>query len=779
MGFACEMKSDTFPLVKKNRAQARNRRKVSLNQTILPLIPQGATPINSQVGVFNDGRDWVYLIGMYPIYRHPAGDQRGFRLTIAQLVNSGTCRPSEVCEAFGIAKSNMDRALRRYQAGGIEAFFERKSTKRSGRVLTPERLILAQKLLNEGLAQADIAAQLDVPIDTFRRAIWDGRLKKNDGVKNQNPTGSDKSQRSVEDAAAGEAMGTACTRPSERMLASIGALDGAGVRFEHARNVPFGGALCALPALLANGLLGPAHESLGKIGGYYSVNHILLLLGFMSLCRIKTIEQLRGKAPGELGKLMGLDRVPEVRCLRKKLDELSRDQASEKYAAALSRQWMEAEPEAIGTLYIDGHVRVYHGSKTKLPRKYVSRQRLCLRGTTDYWVNDKHGRPFFVIDKVVDSGLIAALRDDIVPRLLRDVPNQPTPQQLLDDPLLCRFTLIFDREGYSPAFFKMMWKNHRIACITYHKHPTEPWDEAEFIAREITLSSGEKVTMPLAERGTLVGSGSDEMWMKEVRKLTESGRQISLVGTAHLLEPAELASALFSRWCQENFFRYAMQHYEIDLLSEYKTTPLHDTEPVINPAWRTLDRQRNALDNKLRYRRARFAQLSLHTLGTGDKKYRQRERQKAELLEEITAMAIELEAIKACKKQTPHHIPWAQLEEADRFEKPVLGRKRLLDAVRMIAYRAETALCSLLRSATIDNAAARCLLQNLFAMDADLRPDPSAGVLHVEIHRASRPVTDRTLAALFKQLNEMEITFPGTELVLHYSLLGDPAPANL
>jgi hypothetical protein len=144
MGFACEMKSDTFPLVKKNRAQARNRRKVSLNQTILPLIPQGATPINSQVGVFNDGRDWVYLIGMYPIYRHPAGDQRGFRLTIAQLVNSGTCRPSEVCEAFGIAKSNMDRALRRYQAGGIEAFFERKSTKRSGRVLTPERLILAQ-----------------------------------------------------------------------------------------------------------------------------------------------------------------------------------------------------------------------------------------------------------------------------------------------------------------------------------------------------------------------------------------------------------------------------------------------------------------------------------------------------------------------------------------------------------------------------------------------------------------------------------------------------------
>ena len=32
IGFACEMKSDTFPLVKKNRAEARNRRKVSLTR---------------------------------------------------------------------------------------------------------------------------------------------------------------------------------------------------------------------------------------------------------------------------------------------------------------------------------------------------------------------------------------------------------------------------------------------------------------------------------------------------------------------------------------------------------------------------------------------------------------------------------------------------------------------------------------------------------------------------------------------------------------------------
>ena len=749
-----------------------------MNQTILPLIPHGATPINAQVGVFNEGGHWVYLLGMHPIYRHRAGDQRGFRLTIAQLVDSQACRASEVCGALGIAKSRMDRALRLYRAGGIDAFFGRKPAKRAGRVLTAERLVSAQELLDEGLGNAEVAARLGVPADTLRRAVWDGRLKRKDDGEDEGGAGSDKSQRSVEDAVAGEGMGTGCTRAGERMLAALGALDGAAVRFEHARQVPFGGALCALGALLANGLLGPARECLGKIRGYYTANHILLLLAFMGLCRIKTTEKLRGKAPGELGKLMGLDRVPEVRCLRRKPDVMSRDEASEKYAAALSRQWMEAEPEAIGTLYVDGHVRVYHGSKTKLPRKYVSRQRLCLRGTTDYWVNDRHGRPFFVIDKVVDSGLIAALREDIVPRLLREVPGQPTPAQLREDPFLCRFTLVFDREGYSPAFFKSMWEEHRIACITYHKHPGPPWEEAEFIGREITLSSGEIVTMRLAERGSLVGGEADAIWMKEVRKLTENGHQVSLIGTAYQLEPDELAAALFSRWCQENFFRYSMQHFDIDSLGEYETTPLHDTEKVINPAWRDLERQRNALENKLRYRRARYAELSLHAIDASqEKKYRQRERQKAELLEEIMSMEAQLAEVKARKKQTPHHIAWAELDEADRFEKPMLGRKRLLDAVRMIAYRAETALCSLVRTATIDNAAARSLLQELFVTDADIRPDPSAGVLHVEIHRGSRPVVDRTLNALFKQLNEMEITFPGTELAMRYALLGGPATA--
>ena len=136
---------------------------------------------------------------------------------------------------------------------------------------------------------------------------------------------------------------------------------------------------------------------------------------------------------------------------------------------------MAAVPEQAGVLYIDGHVRVYHGHQTQLPRHYVARERLCLRVTTDYWVNAMDGQPFFVVNQAVDPGLIQVIEQEIVPRLEQRLPAE----HLQADPRLHRFTLVFDREGYSPAFLGRM-KELRIACLTYHKFPGEDWAEDEF-----------------------------------------------------------------------------------------------------------------------------------------------------------------------------------------------------------------------------------------------------------------------------------------------------------
>lgn len=241
------------------------------------------------------------------------------------------------------------------------------------------------------------------------------------------------------------------------MAAMMGLLDGAPIKFELAEDVPDGGVLFALPALLENGLLNHSHQHFSMAKGFYPLETIFILLAFMALAGIASLEELRYVAPGEWGKLLGLDRIPEVRTLRNKLSELCSDNGrAERWSGELAKQWMASDPQDTGIFYIDGHVRLYHGMLTALPRRYVSRQRLCLRGTTEYWTNAMGGQPFFSVSRTVDDGLIKVLREELVPRLIADASKQPTQEALDADPLLSRFTIVFDREGYSPEFFAEM-----------------------------------------------------------------------------------------------------------------------------------------------------------------------------------------------------------------------------------------------------------------------------------------------------------------------------------
>jgi transposase len=740
-------------------------------QLMLPIIPEGVTRISNMVCVHRGEERWTYFLGLHPIYIHSSGDKRMFHIVTSMLIESGACRHKGIIKAFGVSKSSVNRALKKLRKGGVEAFFKRKPGGRKGTVLSPEVLMQAQDLLDRGITRHEVALELGVRLDTFRKAINDGRLR--ECAVHQAPVeGTNKSSRNAVDASAANGLGTACTRVWDRVGAAVGIHGEAETRFEACLDVPKASVLCALPALLENGLLEGADRMLGKINGYYSVFQLLLVLAFMALCRIKSVERLRGNPPGEFGKLLGLDRIPEVRCLREKMDDLSAGNAAEIWAAHLAKRWMEADPEAAGTLYVDGHVRVYHGHLTKLPRRYVTRQRLCLRGTTDYWVNDAIGRPFFLVEKAVDPGLLQVLEHEIVPRLLKQIPNQPDEKTLEDNPTFCRFIVVFDREGYSPAFFSKMWRNHRIACITYHKYPDDQWPLDWFMEQTVLMPDGETVTMRLAEMGTLLGSGKGAFWVREVRKLTDSGHQTSLVSTAYELPHTQLATRMFSRWCQENFFRYMKQHFEIDMLYEYGVVELPDTEKVVNPCFRELTRNRNQLHTKIRYRRARFAEMTMHPESETDaERYKKWLEKKSRLLEEIDQYEHQLKAVKSEIKKTPKHITWAELENKDKFTRLLPGRKRLMDTVRMIAYRAETAMAGLMIDSTVKMSDARRLLQTLFVTDADILPDAQNNLLRVRVHNASTHADNRSIAVLLDELNKAEVKYPGTNLRLVYELV--------
>ena len=740
-------------------------------QALLPLIPDGATPINDRISVAQSNQQWTYFCGVDPVFRHAQEDRRSFRMFTAQLVCQGACRQIDVIRAFGVSANSVRRSVEKYRQQGASGFYQRRQA-RGPTVMTDDVTMQAQQQLSRGCSRREVAEQLGVRYDTLRKAINQGRLHEPPPATHtaRDDAASNKSERSATDA--GAEMGVACTRPEERTLAAMGMLQGAPTRFEKCRDVSFGGVLCALPALIANGLFEHLQKSFPSLGGYYTTLQVITLLAYMALCRIKTVEQLQYEAPGELGKLMGLDRVPEVRCLRNKLSQLSADDAPQAWAGLLSAQWLEADPERAGTLYVDGHVRLYHGKQTELPRRYVSRQRLCLRGTTDYWVNDALGQPFFAVERPIDHGMLEALRSDIVPQLLKDVPHQPSEEELESDPHRCRFVIVFDREGYSPAFFKEMWQSHRIACITYHKFPKENWPEEEFRDTQVTLRRGETVSLKLAERGSWIGNKKNGLWVREVRKLNASGHQTSLISSAYGQLAIEDTAGLFSRWCQENFFRYMMQHYAIDLLSEYQTEEIPGTNrPVVNPRWRELDRRCRSLKTKLQRQQAEFAAHTLHP-ETNTEAVPKWEQYKSGLVETIEHLEHELAEVKQHRKATPHHLEWDELSAEDKFERLAPSRKRLLDTVKLIAYRAETALTQIVREALSREDDARSLVRELFRSAADLTPDLESGELRIELHSLSNPRSNRAIGHLLSELNASELTYPGTQLKLIYSQPG-------
>lgn len=556
------------------------------------------------------------------------------------------------------------------------------------------------------------------------------------------------------------------TDTAGRVLASLGKQGPVQPKFVAGSDVPNAGVLLALPSLSGTGLLRVGAKYFDLPRGYYGLASILILLVFLALARVKSLEGLRYCSPGEWGKILGLDRVPEVRTLREKLRILSGDGRAEKWSAELCREWMRCDPEATGLLYVDGHVRIYHGSSAKLPLRYVSRQRLCLRGTTDYWINALDAKPFFVVTKPIDPGLVQVLTNDIVPRLTQDAPELVGAEALADSPRLHRFTLVFDREGYSPVLFANM-KKQRIACLTYRRSAGSDWPLSEFHTESVTLSNGETVEMSLAERGVHLQHGN--LWAREIRRRTKSGHQTPIIATDYLSDRRKLAAAMFGRWSQENFFRYMLQHFGLDRLVTHAIEEIPDTIPVVNPAHRKLDSAIRGANAKLARRRAKFAALDLAE-PIKPKVVRRWERRKADLLQEIEELQREIAELKPKRKATPRHILVKELSEEDRITQLHAASKHFIDTIKMVAYRAETAMAHVLQDQMSRRDDARTLLRALYTNEADLIPDHQSQTLTVRLHSLANRASEDAVRHLCRELTATETIFPDTDLRLVYEL---------
>ena len=145
-------------------------------QALLPIIPDGATPINDRISVIRSGGRWTYFCGIQPVFEHAEDDRRSFRMFTAQLCSQGACSQAEIIRAFGVSKNSVLRSVAKYRQEGIEGFFRPRRSPRS-RVLSVAITAEAQRLLSQGTARREVAETVGVRHDTLRKAIQQGRLR--------------------------------------------------------------------------------------------------------------------------------------------------------------------------------------------------------------------------------------------------------------------------------------------------------------------------------------------------------------------------------------------------------------------------------------------------------------------------------------------------------------------------------------------------------------------------------------------------------------------------
>jgi len=724
----------------------------------LPLLPPDAEVLSAKLALHRAEGRLVLFNAAGPIYQCRADDPVGVRLAANIAVGLGLAPMTVMARALGFHRVTLHRDASRVREGGVDALQPRKRGPKGPHALTPKVLRTAQRALDAGASMREAGRRAGVTHFTIGRAVKQNLLTRpaaepSTSTATPIPTSSPSAQlstpaeRAVENQSS--AAGVAVKRTEERALARVGALPEATPQFEAAEGVTGAGVLLALPALLQQGLVEVGERVYDRLSnGFFGLRSVLLTFAFMALLRIRSPEQLTEHAPGELGLLLGLDRVPEVKTLRRKLREMGVRGLARDFARQLAERWAKAEPRELALLYVDGHVRPYHGRTHVLPKQHVQQRGRPMPGTKDFHVNDRRADPLFFVTADANEGLLAMLDATLLPEVRRLVgPGR-------------RVTVAFDREGWSPRLFAK-WKKAGFDVLTYRKGKQSRWRDASFEVVRGTVG-GEKVEYRLAEREVKLRNGP---LVREVRRLTDDGHQTAIVTTNEQIPLLSAAHRMFSRWRQENFFRYMRHEFALDHLCTHEVEPADPKRLVTSP-------ERAEVEKKLKAARAARTKLIERRLGLAPGKTVRIDKRTVgedELDELIARRDADIERLAARRSGLSKQVPIDTVLGPGRVVQLERERKVLVDAVKLVAYRAESSLARVIEPFFARHQdEARKFLKSVFSATADLVPDHRARRLTVRFHGLASPRATRALAELCALVNEDTPVYPGTELRLHF-----------
>jgi prepilin-type processing-associated H-X9-DG protein len=682
----------------------------------------------------------VFIWGMAAACWDP-GDVVARRFAAVQLVLTGAATEVEVAGAFGAGESSVQRWIAKFRRGGVQGLAPGQRGPKGPWKLTEEMRAAIRELGQGGATKAAIAAAVGVSPDTVSRVLAEPVAGP---VATAAAPPPDDVKADLVPLARPE------PRDAERQAARRGELAEADPQITCGASLPLAGALVIVPALTVTGLLACFEETYGRAkAAFYGLRSLVLSVVFAAVVGEPRTEGLTRIDPVDLGRLLGLDRAPEPKTLRRRMAALADANLADRLLGALARRHAEAHPDALGVLYVDGHVRAYHGG-ANVPKAHVARIRLSMPAEVDTWVADANGDGLLVFSAPPGASLVAELRR--VTAWARQVVGADR-----------RPTICFDRGGWSPALFAEL---HQAGfdILTYRKGPKRPESRGRFTEWTFVDDAGRVHSYWLADRPVRISYQVKRrrryFACRQITRLDPgTGHQTQILTTRTDPDPAALAHAMFSRWRQENFFRYMRTHYALDALDAYETTADDPTRMVRNPA--RLDADRTVREARAVIEQAETEEGRAAVDG-------RRDNARATTIDAAFAAArAELAELEASARATPAKIPLGDVHaDAARLHPE---RKRIHDAIRLATYNAESALARLLvphyRRADDE---ARSLLREIFTTPADL--DIIGDKLHVRINPLSAPRRTRALAGLCADLTATETPYPGTTLTLVYSV---------
>jgi transposase len=731
----------------------------------------GLVVVNGRVQVRTaDGHRVVTCRGA-PFAHFELADRMAEAHAMVSLVEQGWAEQVEVARAFGCSERSVRRYQRRFEDGGLAALGRPKGFPKGQRRTSASRSSRALRLKQEGLSTREVARRMGVTEKAIRKLLrregWAERVAVQQALpfaSGADPKLSGQPAPSAAPPMAAAAAGAdpklsgeptesgfsldedAADRRMDRLLAFLGLIDDAVPLFRGGASVPRAGVLLAIPALVDSGVFEIARSVYGSIGpAFYGLRTMVATLLLSALLRIKRPEAFKEHSPPDLGRLLGLDRAPEVKTVRRKLGELADLHRAADFGRELARRRVARLGDALGFLYVDGHVRVYHG-KHDLPKTHVARMRLALPATSDYWVNDEKGDPLFVMTAPANAGMVQML-----PSVLEEI------RKLVG---LRRLTVVFDRGGYSAKVFKAILAAG-FDLLTYRKGPFRRVRLKDF-ERQSAVIDGRKVEYVLADQSVRIKGCPS---LRQVVRLSQGGHQTPVLTSRRDLSAVEVAFHMFERWRQENFFKYLREEYALDALVDYDTEPDDPDREVPNPARKAIDlRLKEAVAelDRLRAEHGLEATINMQDLQGFTRRNQPR----------IDAVLGALGKVMRLEKQRatiPARVPVGTLK--DEVIKLAPERKHLTNLFKMVAYQAES---DLVRQLAPHYARAedegRTLIQNALNSAADI--DIHDGELVVTLAPLSSAHRSKAVAALCAELTGRRVAFPGTNLVMRWAVRG-------